>query len=226
MMTEQENETMTGNDTNLTNGDIAEVAGEENTESTAEEEADDGRLVPRSNPAFNWYVINAYAGQEDSAKRNLEESISRSGLDEFFGQLFVPKTVVEQILKSGKKKRVEKTSYPGYILVEMLVNEKSMHVVKSTPKISGFVGDNRNPRPVSDHEVLRLIAPESVEPTAIESKVSYEKGETVKIIDGAFTNFDGVIEEVKPDKMKLRILVSIFGRETPVELDYHQVNKI
>ncbi|MBP9709187.1 MAG: transcription termination/antitermination factor NusG [Oligoflexales bacterium] len=189
------------------------------------EEATD-RLIPRSNPAFNWYVINAYSGQEDKAKQTLAETIIRYGAQEFFGQMFVPKTVVEQILKSGKKKRVEKTSYPGYLLVEMLINEKSMSVIKITPKISGFVGDQRSPRPVSDAEVLRLIAPESKTQTRVESKVAFDKGESVKIIDGAFTNFEGVIEEVKPDKMKLRILVSIFGRETPVELDYHQVSKV
>ncbi len=178
------------------------------------------------NPDLKWYVINVYSGQEDRAKQALIESITREKVERFFGDIFVPKTVVEQLLKSGKKKLKEKTSYPGYLLVEMVCNEKSMSILKTTPKINGFVGDQKNPRPISEQEAVRLTSPEAAaERNKVASVVSFEKGESVKIIDGAFTNFDGIVDEVKPDRQKLRILVSIFGRETPVELDYHQVKK-
>jgi transcription termination/antitermination protein NusG len=180
------------------------------------------------NPNLKWYVVHTYSMYEDKAKLALFERIKQNSMEHKFGEVLVPKTAHEQILKSGKKKRVEKTSFPGYILVEMDLDETTNHLVCGTPKITGFVGNARNPRPISDAEVLRLTAPEdaleSAKPRSV--IVNFEKGETVKVIDGAFTNFDGMVEDVDSEKMKLRILVSIFGRETPVELDYGQVRKI
>ena len=174
-----------------------------------------------------WYVVHTYSGFEEKARQGLLERIKLLKMEEKFGQIFDPRTATEQVLKSGKKKRVEKTSFPGYILVEMTFGDDTSLLVRETPKITGFVGNVRSPRPISDQEVLRLTSPEAMAEAArkVVSQIEFEKGETVKVKDGPFTNFDGVVDEVRPDKMKLRILVSIFGRETPVELDYIQVEK-
>lgn len=200
------------------------------SETTSITTADTQPAAPAVSAPSNkkWYVVHTYSGFEEKAKQGLLDRVKQFKMDEKFGQIFVPRTATEQLLKSGKKKRVERTSFPGYILVEMIMDESTSHLVKETPKITGFVGNQRNPRPMSDQEVLRLTSPEAVEEQArkVVSQVSFNKGENVKVKDGPFTNFDGVVDEVRPDKMKLRILVSIFGRETPVELDYIQVEKI
>ncbi len=179
---------------------------------------------------YKWYVVHTYSGFEESAKNALLERVLRSKLEERFGEIVVPKTMVERTLKSGKKKKVDKTSFPGYILVQMDLNDNSMACVTGTPRITGFVGNQRNPRPMSDQEVLRLLSPEAVgaasEEKEVASQLSFVKGEAIKVTDGPFSNFDGVVDEVKADKMRLRVLVSIFGRETPVELTYDQVAKI
>ena len=144
------------------------------------------------------------------------------------------KTQTESVTKSGKKKISFKTSFTGYMVVQMLLDVVYMTLVQNTPKVSGFVGNTKVPKPLSDAEVMRMINPEqapvedaeSVQVNAVVQEVLFEKGEAVKVMDGPFANFDGVVDEVKPDKAKLRVLVSIFGRETPVELEYHQVEKI
>lgn len=180
------------------------------------------------NPKFRWYVVHTYSMFEEKAKSSLLERIKLNKMEERFGDIFVPKTAQETVLKSGKKKKVERNAFPGYIIVEMEMNEETNHLVRDTPKITGFVGNARNPRPISDQEVLRLTSPETVKEQTKQqaATLTFEKGETVKVTDGAFTNFDGIVEAVDPGKMKLRILVSIFGRETPVELDYGQVQKL
>jgi transcriptional antiterminator NusG len=180
------------------------------------------------NPKFKWYVVHTYSMFEEKAKSTLLERIKLNKMEEKFGEIVVPKTAQETLLKSGKKKKIERNAFPGYIIVEMEMNEETNHLVRDTPKITGFVGNARNPRPITDQEVLRLTSPETIKEQSKQqaSTQSFEKGESVKVIDGAFTNFDGVVEAVQADKMKLRILVSIFGRETPVELDYGQVQKL
>lgn len=180
------------------------------------------------NPNFRWYVVHTYSMFEEKARTTLLDRIKMNHMEAKFGDVVVPKTATETVLKSGKKKKVERNAFPGYILVEMEMNEETNHLVRDTPKITGFVGNARNPRPISDEEVLRLTSPETIKEQvkAQASTLSFEKGESVKVIDGAFTNFDGVVDAVQADKMKLRILVSIFGRETPVELDYSQVQKL
>lgn len=180
------------------------------------------------NPNFRWFVVHTYSMFEEKAKSTLLDRIKMNKMEERFGDIIVPKTATETLLKSGKKKKVERNAFPGYIIVEMEMNEDTNHLVRDTPKITGFVGNARNPRPISDAEVLRLTSPEAVREQKQQAAATqnFEKGEQVKVIDGAFTNFDGVIESVQADKMKLRILVSIFGRETPVELDYGQVQKL
>ena len=181
----------------------------------------------RTNPAWRWYVVHVYSTFEEQARMALLERVKMMHVEEKFGKILIPKTSNTRVLKSGKKKIVQKTSFPGYILVQMEVDENTNHLVCNTPKITGFVGNSKKPRPVTDQEVLRLTSPEKVETQAEEESndLSFDKGETIKVIDGAFTNFDGVVEYVHDDRKKLRILVSIFGRETPVELDYSQVQK-
>ena len=181
-----------------------------------------------SSADMKWYVVHVYSGYEEKAKSALSDRIKQFNMEAKFGQIFVPKITSERTLKSGKKKKIERTSYPGYILVEMNIDDHAKSLVKDTPKITGFVGNAQDPRPISEAEVLRLTSPEAAR--AIEKttrvEVRYSKGENVKVIDGAFANFDGIVDEVKPDKQKVLVLVTIFGRETPVELDYSQVQKL
>lgn len=176
---------------------------------------------------LKWYVIHTYSGFEERAKRSLLDLAKSEGHEDKFGEVYIPHQVTESVTKSGKKKSVTKTSFPGYIIVQMKLDETSMHIVKSTPKITGFVGNSKNPRPLPDHEVLKMTSPEEQEkPQEVVHAVQFTKGEAVKVMEGPFSNFDGVVDEVKPDKAKIRVLVSIFGRETPVELEYNQVEKI
>jgi transcriptional antiterminator NusG len=177
---------------------------------------------------LKWYVIHTYSGFEEKAKSGLIDRAKSEGQAEKFGDIYIPHTVSESVNKVGKKKAVSRTSFPGYIIVQMHLDDESMHVVKSTPKITGFVGNARHPKALPDHEVLRLTNPELVKDQRKEvvQEVRFTKGEAVKVMDGPFSNFDGVIDEVRPDKGKVRVLVSIFGRETPVELEFGQVEKI
>ena len=176
---------------------------------------------------LKWYVVHTYSGYEEKARQALIDRIKLQNAAEKFGEVFVPRSTSERVTKGGKKKQIERTSYPGYILVQMDMDDQTRQLVKDTPKVTGFVGNAKNPRPITEQEALRLTSPEAVaEAKAIKTVVSFDKGESVKVTDGPFSNFDGVVDEVRPDKMKLRILVSIFGRETPVELDFSQVKKL
>lgn len=177
---------------------------------------------------LKWYVVHTYSGFEERAKQGLFERAKSENCEDKFGDIYIPQTTSESVTKAGKKKTVSKTSFPGYIIVQMMLDDHTMHIVKSTPKITGFVGNQKNPRPLPDHEVLKITSPESVEQQQqdIVPEVQFSKGEAVKVMEGPFSNFDGVIDEVRPEKAKVRVLVSIFGRETPVELEYGQVEKI
>ena len=187
---------------------------------------DEERMIV-TDPRYRWYIVSTYSGSEETVRLALKERITNGGLEDQFGEIFVPRMVVEKVLKSGKKKLMDKTTFPGYIMVQMAMNDQTMGCVASTPKVTGFVGNRRNPRSMGDNEVLRLLNPAVAAASKAEevSKQVFQKGESIKVTDGPFTNFDGVIDEVRPDKMKLKVLVSIFGRETPVELGYNQVEK-
>jgi transcriptional antiterminator NusG len=174
--------------------------------------------------AKNWYVVHTYSGSEMKAKQNLEERIRKLGKEHLFGPILVPSETVVEMVK-GKKKEAKRKFFPGYILVNVELNEETWYIVKNTPKITGFVGGTTSPAPIPEEEVNRItqqIADGSLKP---KPKTVFEKGEAVRIIDGPFTSFNGIVEEVKPDKGKLRVSVSIFGRPTPVELDFMQVEK-
>jgi transcriptional antiterminator NusG len=175
---------------------------------------------------LKWFVVHTYSGFEEKAKVALLERAKEAGLQQKIGEVYIPQTTKETTTKTGKKKQTSRNSFPGYIIVQMVLDESTMHLVKNTPKITGFVGNQKAPRPLPEHEVLRMTSGVDLE----ESKeavieIAFVKGDAVKVLDGPFSNFDGVIDEVRPEKRKVRVLVSIFGRETPVELDFTQVQK-
>lgn len=173
--------------------------------------------------SMKWYVIQAYSGYESKVKLSLEERIRQEGLEEHFGEILIPKENVQET-RGGNKRVTSRTFYPGYIFVQMNLTDESWHLIKNTPKVSGFIGGQR-PAPVPESEIA-VIAQQVAEGAAKpKPRVVYEQGDHVRVLDGPFANFTGTIEEVKPDKQKVRVLVSIFGRATPVELDYGQVEK-
>lgn len=175
--------------------------------------------------SMRWYVVHAYSGFEKSVQRALLERISRSELQDKFGEILVPvEEVVE--MKGGQKSISERKFFPGYLLVQMEMTDESWHLVKSTPKVTGFVGGRAHqPTPITDKEVENIMhqVQEGVEKPR--PKVLFEAGESVRVKDGPFTDFNGTVEEVNYDKNKLRVSVLIFGRATPVELDFGQVEK-
>jgi transcriptional antiterminator NusG len=174
--------------------------------------------------AQQWYVIHTYSGYENRAKQNLEERIKNLAKGEFFSEILVPTETVVELVK-GKKKTSQRKIFPGYLLVKMELNEETWHIVRETPKITGFAGDGTKPIPMSETEVEGILSQMKDGVTKAKSKVSFTVGDSVRVIDGPFVNFIGTIEEVKPEKRKLKVLVSIFGRATPVELDFIQVEK-
>ena len=173
--------------------------------------------------AMKWYVVHTYSGHENRARLSLIDRVKSHAMETQFGQVLIPtESVVE--LKGGQKRTSTRKFYPGYIFVQMDLNEKSFHLVKNTPKITGFLGGT-NPTPVRESEIQSINTQMSEGAIKPKPKVLFEEGENVRVIDGPFANFAGTVEEVKPEKQKIRVLVSIFGRATPVELDFHQVEK-
>ena len=179
-------------------------------------------------PASNkrWYIVHAYSGMEKAVERNLRERIDRAGMQDKFGRILVPTEEVVE-LKNGKKSVTERRIYPGYVLVEMEMADDTWHLVKHTGKVTGFVGGAKNrPSPISEAEVLKIVhqMQEGVEKPR--PKVEWSVGELVRVKEGPFTDFNGAIEDVNYDKSKVRVSVTIFGRATPVELDFSQVEKV
>jgi transcriptional antiterminator NusG len=173
-----------------------------------------------------WYVVHAYSGMEKAVERNLRERIERSGMQAKFGRILVPMEEVVE-LKNGKKSVTERRFFPGYVLVEMDMEDDTWHLVKHTSKVTGFVGGAKNrPAPISPAEVAKIVnqMQEGIEKPR--PKVEWTVGELVRVKEGPFTDFNGAIEDVNYDKSKVRVSVTIFGRATPVELDFSQVEKI
>jgi transcriptional antiterminator NusG len=170
-----------------------------------------------------WYGVHTYSGFENKVRLTLQERVKNHDLQEQFGEILIPsETVVE--LKKGEKKTSSRKFFPGYILVNMELNDETWHVVKETPKVTGFVG-GLNPFVIPDDEVQKITRRMEEGAEKPRPKVEFEVGESVRVTDGPFLNFSGVVEDVKPDKGKLRVMVSIFGRATPVELEFMQVEK-
>ncbi len=175
--------------------------------------------------ALHWYVVHAYSGFENQVKRSLEDRVKRSGLDEKFGQILVPTEEVIE-MRDGQKRKSDRKFFPGYVLVQMDMDESSWHLVKDCPKVMGFIGGSSDkPTPITEKEaqtILNRIQEGTEKP---KPKVLFEVGQVVRVIDGPFTDFNGVVEEVNYEKNRLRVAVSIFGRSTPVELEFGQVSK-
>ena len=174
---------------------------------------------------MDWYVIQAYSGYEQKVKAALEERITLNNLSEKFGEILIP---TEQIveLKGGSKKTTERKFFPGYILVQMNLEDDSWQLVQSTPRVSGFVGGTRDkPLPISEEDVNNIINRIEVGEDAPAPKVIYEPGEVIRVCDGPFNDFNGVVEEVNYEKSRIQVSVLIFGRSTPVELEFGQVEK-
>ena len=176
--------------------------------------------------AQRWYVVHAYSGYENKVKKALEEYVERAGIDDLFGEILVPSEEVVEI-RDGKKRTSERKFFPGYVLVQMEMTEESWHLVKSVPQVMGFIGGTSDrPAPISQKEVDRILQRVETSIDKPRPKVIYEPGEMVRVIDGPFKEFEAVIEGVDYDKNKLQVSVLIFGRSTPVELEFTQVEKI
>lgn len=171
-----------------------------------------------------WYVVHTYSGFENKAKQALEERVSRMELGHKIEEVLIPAEEVVELHK-GKRKTSKRKFFPGYILVKMVLDEETFQMVKDTPKITGFVGGSTNPPFIPEDEARRLAEMIAAESAIPKSKEQFERGEIIRVIDGPFTGFNGIVDEVKQDKGKVRVLVSIFGRQTPVELDFIQVEK-
>jgi len=174
--------------------------------------------------ARQWYIVHTYSGFEERVKETLLQRAEAMGMGEDFGEIRIPtETVVEY--KGGKKREIQRKFFPGYILVEMQMSDPAWHVVKNTPKVTGFVGTGKKPTPLSQEEVDQILRQVTSAQEKPKPKYVFDKGEPVKIIDGPFNNFTGVVEEVNLDRNTLKVMVTIFGRQTPVELDFSQVQK-
>ncbi|MCC6158177.1 MAG: transcription termination/antitermination protein NusG [Deltaproteobacteria bacterium] len=173
---------------------------------------------------MKWYVVHTYSGYEAKAKQSLEERAKQMKLGDLIGQVLIPSEQVVEMV-GGQRRTTSRKFFPGYILVKMILTEESWHLVKSTPKVTGFVGGMQNPTPIPEEDVDRITQKITEGTLRPKPKIEFEKGENVRVMTGPFANFTGVVEEVRPDKSKLRVMVSIFGRATPVELDFYQVEK-
>jgi len=175
--------------------------------------------------AKQWYIVHTYSGFEERVKENLRQRIEALGVADKFGDIRVPtETLVE--MRGGKRRQIERKFFPGYILIEMEMTDETWHVVKNTPKVTGFVGSAKNPTPLTEEEVNQILHQVVSTKEKPKPKHVFEKGEHVRINDGPFSNFTGVVDEINLDKSTLRVLVTIFGRATPVELEFLQVQKL
>jgi transcriptional antiterminator NusG len=175
--------------------------------------------------AMRWYVVHAYSGYENAVKRSLEEHIKLAGMEDKFGQILVPTEEVVE-MREGQKRKSDRKFFPGYVLVQMEMNDETWHLVKSVPRVMGFIGGTSDrPAPISDREAQAILDRVQEGAEKPRPKVLFEPGEVVRVIDGPFNDFNGVVEEVNYEKSKLRVAVLIFGRSTPVELEFGQVEK-
>jgi len=171
-----------------------------------------------------WYILHTYSGFEEKVKATLLERIKKAGQEEMFGEILVPTEQVVEMIK-GTKKTSSRKFFPGYILINVDLNDETWHTVRDTPKVTGFVGNDLNPEPLPDEDAMKIISRIKDGAAKPKPKVMYEEGDEVRVIDGPFSNFQGIVETVYPDKGRVRVMVSIFGRETPVELEFVQVTK-
>jgi transcriptional antiterminator NusG len=177
------------------------------------------------NPNMKWYIIHSYSGFERKVKESLESRIQAFGLEDRIGKVLIPTEPVTEI-RNGKKYTVERMFYPGYVLVQMNMDDNVWHVVKSTPRVTGFVGTGQQPTPLSTDEVNQIVYRVNTGKDKPKIRVKFEKNETVRITDGPFNTFTGIVDDVNEDRETLKVMVTIFGRATPVELEFGQVEKV
>ena len=182
-------------------------------------------IPENANPDLKWYVVHAYSDMEKAVERNIVERVQRAGMQGKFGRILVPTEEVVEV-KNGVKRTTERKFFPGYVLVEMVMDDDTWHLVKHTSKVTGFVGGARNrPAPISEDEVMKIVNQMQEGSDRPKHKVEFDVGEYVRVKEGPFADFNGTVEEVNYEKSKLRVLVTIFGRATPVELEFGQVEK-
>ena len=171
-----------------------------------------------------WYIVHTYSGFEERVKENLTQRIDALGMREKFGEIKIPtETLVE--MKGGKKREVQRKFFPGYILVEMDMTDKAWHVVRGTPKVTGFISTGKKPTPLTEQEINEVVNRVSITSEQPKPKFTFDRGDTVKIVEGPFKDFTGVVEDVNPDRNTLKVMLTILGRATPVELESEQVEK-
>jgi transcriptional antiterminator NusG len=199
--------------------ELEQTAAEVAPESEAQPE------VPARNENFKWYILHAYSGFERMVRESIESRIEAFGLKEKVGRVMIPTEPVTEIV-NGKKRTVERVFLPGYVLVEMELDNHLWHVLKDTPKVTGFLGTGDKPVALSEEEVSSILFRSETAKEKPRMKIKYEKGEQVRITDGPFANFNGVVDEINEDRETMKVMVTIFGRSTPVELEFAKVEKI
>jgi transcriptional antiterminator NusG len=183
------------------------------------------QLAPPVNENFKWYIIHAYSGFERKVRESLESRISAFGLQNRIGRIMIPTEPVTE-LRNGKKYTIERVFLPGYVLVEMELDNDLWHVIKNTPRVTGFLGTGDNPVALSEAEVSSILFRSETSKDKPSMKVKFEKGEQVRINEGPFANFNGTVDDVNEDRQTLKVMVSIFGRSTPVEIEFAKVDKM
>jgi transcriptional antiterminator NusG len=196
----------------------------ESTAPPAEGQAEAQGETRPVNPNMRWYIVHTYSGFERKVKESLESRVAAFGLENKIGRVVIPTEPVTE-LRGGKKYTVERAFLPGYVLVEMEMDDQVWHVVKNTPRVTGFLGTGQQPAPLSEEEVNSIVYRVQVGKDKPKLRVRFEKNESVKIIEGPFASFTGVVDEVNEDRETLKVMVTIFGRSTPVELEFGQVEK-
>ena len=204
---------------------LQEAAGADEASPEPAAAAEKVAAAESAKPEMQWFVVQAFSNYEKRVKLTLEESINRHGMQDYFGEILVPTEEVVE-MKAGQKKTSERKFFPGYVLVQMIMNDDTWHLVKSTPRVSGFIGGKASdPTPLTDAEAMGILQQVQDGSDAPRHKFSFEPGELVRVTEGPFADFNGTVEDVNYEKSKLRVAVSIFGRSTPVELDFGQVEK-
>ncbi len=183
------------------------------------------QLAPPVNENFKWYIIHAYSGFERKVRESLESRITAFGLQNRIGRIMIPTEPVTE-LRNGKKYTIERVFLPGYVLVEMELDNDLWHVIKNTPRVTGFLGTGDNPVALSEQEVSSILFRSETAANKPSMKVKFEKGEQVRINEGPFANFTGTVDDVNEDRQTLKVMVSIFGRSTPVEIEFSKVDKV
>ena len=202
-----------------------EIQNENTAENAEAAETPTEQLTPSANEQFKWYIIHAYSGFERKVRESIESRVQAFGLQNRIGRVMIPTEPVTEII-NGKKRTVERVFLPGYVLVEMDLDNDLWHVIKNTPRVTGFLGTGDKPVALSEAEVSSILFRSEVSKEKPRLKIKFEKNESVRITEGPFANFNGIVDEVNEDRETVKVMVTIFGRSTPVELEFGKVEKV